>query len=64
MKMMGKFFAAIAAIFALMVSSAGAISYGIDNSEYLFVVTGCINFVTLVYTVVKFIKGGGLKWEN
>lgn len=62
--MMAKFFAAIAAIFALMVSSAGAISYGIDNSEYLFVVAGCINFATLAFTVVKFIKSGGLKWEN
>lgn len=64
MKMMGKFFAAIAAIFALMVSSAGAISYGIDNSEYLFVVCAGINFATLVFTIVKFIKSGGLKWEN
>jgi ABC-type transport system involved in multi-copper enzyme maturation permease subunit len=64
MKMMGKFFLAIIAIFALMVASVGAINYGIDNEEYIFVVCGVIDFGTLAYTVYKFIKGRGLKWEN
>lgn len=64
MKMMGKFFLAVIAIFALMVASVGAINYGIDNAEYIFVVCGVIDFGTLAYTVYKFIKGGGLKWEN
>ena len=64
MRMMARFFAAIAAIFALMVASVGAINYGIDNEEYIFVVCGVIDFGTLAYTIYKFIKGGGLRWEN
>lgn len=62
--MMGKFFAAVVAIFALMVSSAGSISYGVEQGEYLFVVVAVINFLTIAYTVYHFIKTGGLKWEN
>jgi hypothetical protein len=58
MKKLLKAFAAFIAGFATIVASAGAINYGAEQGEYLYVVSAVITLATLGIVVFKNYRKG------
>lgn len=55
-----RLFALFIYLIVAIISSVGAINYGVDSKEWIYTVAGVINLLFAGYTAVKYIKDNSI----